>query len=242
MISAHTKAQEIPMSNFELQRLESRTLFSVLAKIPSLVTNPTIQADREQLHADLVKYRNDKLTLGAQLEAERQAVIDELAKLATNTELQTTLAPLKATYKADRKARNAELRADYEAIAAKRKEFRPTIRADIAAIQAAGDDPTALAAAKAKLETDQATVKAALAPLRAKLEADTQKWIDKIAADRAAILAAQEAVDPTLKTLVDKLEADRTAAKKTFADDRAAIAADRAKLAADIAAAVGTTS
>ncbi len=225
------------MPDVFVQLLETRTLFAGFGVHQALPDNPTIQADRDALRDDLVKYRTDKATLGAQVAADRKAVGDELAKLADNTELQTTLAPLKATLKADRKARNTELAADYQAILDKKKEHRPTLRADLTAVRDAIADGTAMAAAKAKLLADQAALKTDLAPLRAKLSADAQKWIDKITADRAAILAAQEAADPALKTLVDKFESDNSAARKTLANDRAEIAADRAKLAADIAAA-----
>jgi chromosome segregation ATPase len=230
------------MNSFDLQPLESRTLFSLVPHLPpALADNATLQADRTKLHDDVMKYRNDFATLTPQLQAERQAVVDELTKLADNTALQTTLAPLKATLKTDRKARNAELRTDLQAIEAKHTEFLPTLRADRKAIRAAINDPTALATAKAKLTTDRAALDAALAPLRTELSADKTKWSGTLAADRAAILAAEEAADPALAPLVDKLQADQTAAQKTLADDRAVVAADRAKLAADIAAALGTT-
>ena len=233
---------------FALQPLESRTLFALNlhTAIPggpppgtfAHDDSPEVVAARDELRKDIVQMRADQRAGRELINADHQAVVDELAKAAV-PDLEDQLEPLRQKLADDRRVGYREIRQDDAAIRAKMQEFAPTIRQDKKALRQAMEsgDQDAIAAAKEKLSADRATVESAVQPLQDELMADQQKTTDLLASDRAAMDDKLSELDPALAPLLDKLEFDGKALDEKMAAARAEIQGDLETLRAAIQAA-----
>jgi peptidoglycan hydrolase CwlO-like protein len=222
---------------FSLQPLECRTFLA--AHVGGVWRDPTIVADRAVIIADYKDLNADKRSGRAAIIADQKALNAELEKLRANTpDLEAQLKPVKDQLKADEKARRNELVADAKAIRNAELAAAPTIRADKRQLFAdiRSGNQAKIDASKKKLADDRAALASTLKPLLAELKADTSKWRTKLQADRNAIQAKLEQLDPALKPLYDKLAADTASFNKTIAEDLAKLKTDLAKLEADIKA------
>lgn len=227
-----------------MQSLESRRLLSGTLPgtdshpgITPFADDPTIQADLAQLRDDTRQFHKDRRSTTQTLRDDHEAIETELQALKeSDSNLETELQPVKDQLRADIKARNKALRADYQALEDGTADERETVHQDIIQLRkdrAAGDD-TAVTADKAKLTTDRQALADAAKPFQDTIKADRSKWKTTINADHDAIQAKLESLDSKLTPLFDQLAADETAAKTKLDADRAAIKADLDKLHEDI--------
>jgi len=224
---------------FAFQPLESRTLFALNlhTAVPGGLPEgafthddcPEVVAARDELRKDIVQMRADQREGRELINADRQAVVDELAKAHDAIpDLEDQLQPLREKLAEDRRIGYREIRQDEAAIRTKMQEFAPTIREDKKALREATEsgDQAAIDAAKAKLSADRATVEEAVKPLQDELKADQQKTRDLLTADRAAIEDKLVELWPALAPLLEKLETDGKALDEKMAAARTEIQGD----------------
>jgi len=205
--------------------------------------DPTIQADLDQLHADLKKAGDDAKNAHEQIAADSKALNDELANLReSDSNLANELAPLKQQVKDDTKALHAAVKPDLQSIADLRDSFADTFWADRKALRDAKEsgDSDAAQAARDKLKSDGDDYSNQLHDLHTKMVADAQPFKDKVKADKEAIWDKMIELDPALGPLVDKLRSDQTSFASTLKSDSDAIKADLDKLKQDRDAASNT--
>jgi chromosome segregation ATPase len=234
--------------SFVIQPLERRTLLAGVphptVPIPAHSSDPTIQADLDQLHSDLKKASDDAKAAHDQITADSKSLNAELDKLrASDANLDNELAPLKQQVKTDTKALHAAVKPDLQAIADLRDNFADTFWADRKALRDAKEakDSDAAQAARDKLKSDGEDYSNQLHDLHTKMVADAQPFKDKIKADKEAIWDKMIELDPALGPLVDKLRTDQTSFASTLKSDSDAIKADLDKLKADREAAGSNT-
>ena len=156
-----------------------------------------VQADLTKLHSDIQQSASDLKGLSS---AERTTLHTDLAGIQSAIKgMSATLSPLQATFKTDAATWNATLRADKKAI-----------RAD-------QSDSTALAAAKAKLATDQAASFTALAGDAVAIltaingNSGVEAAQQQLATDLPTIAADQTTVSGDVTQLVTDIESQLSA-------------------------------
>lgn len=218
-----------------IEGLESRMLLSA-APAPVLF-NPTLKADRLAVRADLLKFQSDIFGGESKLLNDTQAIKHNLTKGDTSL-----VAPF-AQLHTDTKAMRLALREDRLAESAKALSDESTIKRDILQILKDRKNATAEVADHAKLKTDRTTLQVDLiAGLDFRI-ATRQQFLPTITNDVNAIVTAANN-DPkasaALKTAAANFAGDRTTVLTTLTSDLQTIAAARAKLVSDLAAAQST--
>lgn len=214
-----------------MESLESRTLLSVSPAQAAL--NATVQADRLQVRADLLKFKSDVVGLPGTLLADMTALKhDHLGNDPTIKPLVKTMradiAKMRFTLLGDRLAEKSNVLADESAIVAVERRLLLD-----------KGNPTAVAADRAALLADRVKLQQDMVAGLDKRITDRQTFFNTVFNDGQAIITALQNdsnASPQLTADLTKWINDKTAGMTTLTADLQKLSSDRDQLVAELTA------
>jgi hypothetical protein len=204
-----------------LQSLESRTLFSAhgVHADPALIAT-----DRQQVLADIQKWRDDKSAGETMLKADRDALTADRAAL------EELVAPLRNQYNSDMKDFQDRLVIDRAASQSVRDQDLPAILADLDKIKVDHENPDLVSADKDQYKADVLKFRTDMAPFEQQTHDDIALYKSILANDLTAIQDAKKANSAQLSTDCAKLKMDEQSLRALLCADVKMIYADTKKL------------
>jgi hypothetical protein len=214
-----------------MQRLESRTLFSVSAAAD--VYDTAVQADRLQIKADLLQFRSDIDSFSATL------MTDVAAIKAAGIKNDPGVLPLAKQFCTDDKNMLTQLKEDNLADSSIALAEESAIAAEKAQLLKDLGNPTKVAADKAQIKADCIQLQNDLiAGLNTRI-AVRESFFTTLSNDAQAIVTQVDGdptASPTLQADVQTWATDKTDCLTTLSADLQKLLADRTQLVADLTA------